>query len=356
MRAALLANTGWLDEELPLYKDLVVGLIDEQVGVTQVLPAGEGERLASSFGRLVTWPESPWRVWNRFRLGRLAQRMDPESIDVVHALDGRTWDAALAWSERLGVPALLSAWSIHDVETARRLRHRLDPQQAVLAATTQPIQRLIEQQVPEAVTVAFTPVGVHVASAPETDGDHRAMSLVVTGNGRLDDFCEPLYEGLREVVEKAPDTQVFIDTMGFDQRQLWRHVERSGLLSNVSFVPRRIGHREVLLRADAFVQPQPLGRARGLLLQAMAHGRPIMAQHDPALDFLIDGVTARVVRSLSAIAWGDRLLHWASQPEDRQQLGESARRWVAEHRLASTFVGSVLDLYRRMVGESLPFR
>lgn len=356
MRAALLANTGWLDEELPLYNDLVVGLIDEQVGVTQVLPASEGERLASSFGRLETWPETPWPAWNRYRLGRLAAKLEPDAVDVIHALDGRTWDAALAWSARLGAPSVLSAWSIHDVDTARRLRRRIDPQQTVLAATTQPIQRLIEQQVDQSVAVAFTPVGVHVASPPENAGDARAMSVVVTGNGRLDPFVEPLLEGLREVVEQAPDTQVFVDTMGFDQRQLWRYVERAGLLSNVSFVPRRVGKREVLLRADAFVQPQPLGRARGLLLQAMAHGRPIMAQHDPALDFLIDGVTARVVRSLSPEAWRDRLLQWASDPEDRRRLGESARQWVAEHRLASSFVGGVLDLYRRMAGESLPFR
>ena len=356
MRAALLANTGWLDEELPLYKDLVVGLIDEQIAVTQVLPASEGERLASSFGRLETWPESPWRLWNRYQLGRLARRTDPDAIDVIHALDGRTWDAARDWSERLGAPALLSAWSIHDVDTARRLRRWLDPQQTILAATTQPLQRLIQQQVDQRVTVAFTPVGVHVALDPESAGDERAMSLVVTGNGRLDGFVQPMFEGLGEVVERAPDTQIFVDTMGFDQRELWRNVERAGLLSNVSFVPRRVGHREVLLRADAFVQPQPLGRARGLLLQAMAHGRPIMAQHDPALDFLLDGVTARVVRSLSAEAWRDRLLHWVSHPEERRQLGESARQWVAEHRLASTFVGGVLELYRRMAGQSLPFR
>lgn len=357
MQAALMANTGWLDEELLLYNDLVVGLIDEQVRVTQVLPEGEAERQASAFGRVATWSETPWRVVNRLGLSRLASRFEGDDIDVVHALDGRLWPAACVWSAKLGVPAVLSAWSVLDAQAARRMRRRLDPQRTIVAATTQPLQRMLRQELDASQAVELTPVGVHAAPPPPepTDDPQRALSIVVTGNGRLDGYVEPLFEGLRMLINELPDTQVFVDTMGFDQRELWNFAERCRLLSNLSFVPRRIGQRRILLRADLFVQPQPLGRARGLLLQAMAHARPVLAQDDAALDFLLDGETARVVRSPSAGEWCETLSHWAGSTSERRELGDSARRWVAEHRLASGFVSSVLQVYRKLTSEPLPF-
>ena len=356
MEVALLANTAWLDEELSLYNDLVVGLIDEQVKVTQVLPEGEGERLAPGFGRVVPWPETSWRRLNQHRLKRMTRRFEKQPPDVVHAMDGRMWPVAVAWGRRLGVPVVLSSWSVLDLPVARRLRRRLDPASCAFAAATAPLKRMLGQQVDPAFKVELTPSGVHVPAEPARDAEDReARSVVVTGNGRLDDYVAALFAGLRGLIDRYPDTQVFVDTMGADQRALWKHAEALGLLPNLSFVPRRIGHREMLLRADLFLQPQPLGRARSLLLQAMAHGRPVLAEYDDALDFLIDGQTAAVVEAPDPEAWGGVLIEWARSGRRRAELGESARRWVAQHRVASSFVGNVHQLYRVVSGESLPF-
>ena len=63
MHAALFANSAWLDDELTTFQRLTVGLIDEQVRLTRVLPTRVGSRGlgtsdSSLFGQKITWGES----------------------------------------------------------------------------------------------------------------------------------------------------------------------------------------------------------------------------------------------------------------------------------------------------------
>ena len=355
MDVALLAKTRFLHEEPISFRDLVVGLIDEQVRVTQVLPDAEAERLASSFGALATWRESAWRPVDRRRVVKLTSSFGKSPPDVVHALDGGTWSAATAWASKLGAASVLSVWSVEDVVLAPRLGRRLDPTRCVFTAATEPLRRETALQLDPAFRVELVPPGIHVGSEPAEPPADRAPSLVVSGDGKVDAYVTRLFDGLRQVVEELPDIQVVVDTSGEPQRNLWRHVESLGLLGHVSFVPMRLDRRDLLMRSDAFVQPQPLGRARSLVLQAMASARPILAQRDPAVDYLIDGKTAAVVDLPDADTWSRRLVEWARSPSRRDALGRSARRWVAEHRVASATVDRLLGIYRALSGEAMPF-
>src|SRR5690606_29911364 len=86
MHVALLANTAWLDEELAMFRHLVVGLIDEQVRVAQVVPEEMAGEEFSAFGDRITWRPSRWGMVQRQRLTSLATRLDRLGIDLIHAL------------------------------------------------------------------------------------------------------------------------------------------------------------------------------------------------------------------------------------------------------------------------------
>ena len=109
------------------------------------------------------------------------------------------------------------------------------------------------------------------------------------------------------------------------------------------------------MRADVFLQPQPAGRSRWLTLQAMAHGVPVIAREDPWLDYLIDGETAWLVRASEPRAWHEQLTHLVDQPASATELGKRSQHWISQNRLASHCVNSILELYRRVVGESIKF-
>lgn len=354
MQVALIANTAWLDEELATLHHLVVGLLDESVRVTQVLPMGRAEDEVVSFGTRLSWRERRGRFWNRRALNRLAGPLKEQGVELIHALDGRQWRGALDLGKQLAVPVVLSANSGMDIELAARVSGRLQPGQHTLLCATEPLKQLVDQAIGGVVPVRHVPFGVHLGKpTPRTEGE--TPCVVISGDGGFDDYTHRLLAGAKQAIEKHKDLQLFFDGQRQDPRALWRAIRRQDLLANATLIPRRLGHREVLLRAGAMVHPQPLGRARSLTLRAMAHAVPVLACADPLLDDLIDGQTARVLHEPSADAWAKELVSFASDPAPWRELGVSAQQWVGQHRLASTQLEHLIATYRHLSGEPIAF-
>lgn len=354
MHIALIANTAWLDEELATLHHLVVGLLDESVRVVQVLPTGRAEGEVVSFGTRLSWRERRGRRRNRRSLGKLAEPLKQEGVELIHALDGRQWRAALDLGKQLNIPVVLSANSGMDVELASRCAHRLIPGQHTMLCATGPLTQLIDQAIGSAVPVHHVPFGVHLGKPAPHDEDETPC-IVISGTGGFDDEIHRLLVGAKQAIAEHPDLQLFFDGQRQDPRALWRAIRREGLLANSTLIPRRLGHREVLLRAGALVHPQSLGRARSLTLRAFAHAVPVLACADPLLDDLIDGQTARLLHDPSPDTWAKALIAFASDPNPWRELGQSAQAWVGQHRLASTQLEHLLATYRQLTGEPIAF-
>ena len=152
-----------------------------------------------------------------------------------------------------------------------------------------------------------------------------------------------------------PQAQFFLDGQGSDQHLIWQAAQKLGLLGNLSLAPRRLGHRELLLRADVLIHPQPLGRSRGLTLQAMAREIPVLAHGDSWLDYLNPGKTAWIIDRPHPQLWTQAIERLLQKPDEARALGVSARQWVSEHHLASTHVQQTIKLYQETLGEPFQF-
>ncbi|MEM8738803.1 MAG: glycosyltransferase [Planctomycetota bacterium] len=359
MHAALLANTAWLDDELTTFQQLSVGLVDEQVRLTRVVPQGAGGAGlggASLLGQKRTWPESRLAVLNHRRLVRLVGAFDASRVDLIHALHRDLWQPAAVIGDHLDLPVVFQAGAVEDAAAAARLSGQLNPTRCVFAATTEPIAEEIREQTQGRVRVETVWPGVHVGE-PMAEGLERdgAVCVAVCGDGVMDESYRRLLEGIARVVADRPEMLFFFEGQRSDQRQIWKTAQRMGLLKYLSFVPRRLGRRELLLMADAVVHPQALGRSRGVTLLAMAHGVPVVSVADDALDYLRPDQTAWVVEDADGEAWAGELERLVREREAARALGRRAREWVRGERLASDHIERTLRLYRELSGEPLPF-
>lgn len=356
MHVALLTNRAWLDEELIPFQHLVVGLIDERVRVAQVVPEGVAAEDLSGFDEHVPWRESSVPALNRYRIGDLDETLGGLGVDLIHALDGRMWRGGLKLAESLGVPIVLSAYSKLDIKLAQRMLPGLDPARVAVTAATGPLAQALRDAAGPDMLVEAIGTGVHTHNVePPTLGEGQALCVIVSGNGVWDTDYEALLSGIGAFIERQPMSQFFFDGQGGGQHQLWKAANAAGLLGNISLTPRRLGHREMLLRSHALIHPQALGRSRSLTLRAMARGLPILARHDAYLDYLIDGETAVVLDEPDAQRWAAELDKLANQTRHSADLGRSAMRWIQQHRTTSQHVAGVLDVYRRMSGSTIPF-
>ncbi len=356
MHVALLTNRAWLDEELVPFKHLVVGLIDEQVRVAQVVPEGVSRDDLSAFGEIVGWGETTVGFLNRYRVGQLSGSLSGLGVDLIHALDGRMWQGGLKLAEAMDVPIVLSANSVLDIPLARKLLNRVEVSRVAVTCATEPLTRAVREVSNAAVLIETIPTGVHRHEAePPALEEGQAMCAIVSGNGLWDADYEALLSGIEMFVKRWPMSQFFFDGQGSGQHQVWKAASAMGLMGNISLTPRQLGHREMLLRAHALIHPQALGRSRSLTLRAIARGLPVIARKDEDLDYLIDGETAVVMSQPGPGDWAAQLERLVADRSCVVEMGRRAIRWASEHRPTSRQITGILDIYRRMAGQTIPF-
>ena len=356
MHVALVANSACLDEELRQFRGLVVGLLDESVRVAQILPDRFPATDVAAFGQVLPFSESTWFFARRPRLNRLAGPLEKLGVDLLHALDGGMWRPVLELGETLNLPVVLEISASQELPLIERLLSEPPTMKVALIATTQPLADAARELVDEHIMIECIRPGVHRDPKEHVGSPNQdAVCAVISGSTTADNAYKALFAAMQEVIRLHPQMQFFLSTHGETRHDLWQSAQRFGLLSNLSMVPRRLGHDEMLLGADALIQPQALGRTRGLTLGAMAHGLPILAAADPWLDYLNDDRTAWVVPEPDVDRWIVLLRRLIEDIPACRRLGASARDWISEHHKLSQQVQRTLDLYTQLVGESIPF-
>ena len=287
---------------------------------------------------------------------KLATPLDEAGVDLIHALELGVWQPAAVMGESLDLPVLFQVSSGRDLDSAERLAGQVNPSRCAFVAATGPLGEALRERIGGQLRIEVIRPGVHTetAEAEPREPEHTPC-VAVCGDGQMDDHYQALLEGIRAVVAEYPAMQFFLDGRLTDQHQVWRAARSLNLLGNLSFVPRHMGRREVLLMADALVHPQAAGRCRGLTLMAMAHGLPVLAPADPHTDHLLADQTAWVLDDPTPQAWAVHLRRLVTDPGAAAELGERAREWVGRERLASNAIERIIHLYRTLSGQPLPY-
>jgi len=353
----MISNTAWLDEELTSYCVLADALIDEGVRVLQVMPdrIAADEVLPATANLL--WRDSSWKLLRSFRLRRLAHDLDEVGVDLIHALDGRLWSGALALARLIEVPVVLTASSMLDLQLVDMVIHATPNVKVAMVARTEPLARALRERLPKDMPVDVIRPGVALSEMAKVAEQRAEGSLcaVISGEGKFDADCQALLSALRKLIDEYPQAQFFFDGQRQDMHAMWDAARQSGLLSNLSTVARRIGHRELLLRADVMIHPQPIGRFRSLTVQAMASRMPVIARQDPWVDYLQDDQTAWIVDKADDGRWYELIRRVVVEQEKAAALGRRACEWVSSRYDHARQVGQMLRLYRQVCGEAIRF-
>jgi glycosyltransferase involved in cell wall biosynthesis len=357
MYVAMITNTAWLDEELPSFCVLADALIDEKVSVLQVMPDRVAADEVLPATAILPWRDSSWKLLRHFRLRRLFHDLEEAEVDIIHAQDGRLWSGAIRLAELMEVPVVLTASSMLDLQLIEQVTHATALVKVAIVAKTEPLAQAFRERLPKDMTVEVVRPGVAHADLVKIAEHRTAGSLcaVISGEGGYDIECQALFAALRKIIERYPQAQFFFDGQRQDQHALWEAAQQAGLLSNLSTVARRIGHRELLLRADVMIHPQPTGRFRSLTVQAMASRMPVIARQDPWVDYLIEDQTAWLVDKPDDARWLELIDRVVAEQDKATALGQRACEWVSGRYDHGRQIGQMLRLYRQLCGEAIRF-
>ncbi|MHC4994733.1 MAG: glycosyltransferase family 4 protein [Planctomycetota bacterium] len=359
MKVALIADSTWLMQELTTLRRLGVGLVGEGVGVIRVVPDWQPLRTdnMTMTGRQITYLDSRWMWLRQRRIHKALQALADEGVDVVHVMDGSLEHFGIEIGEQMGVPVVCGLWSRAGVDRLRGLRGK-NP--IVYAAATPGLVERCHSRLGRKARVELVPPGVYgsdeTVPAPLED-PKEMLSCLIVGDGNLDSHYRALMEGLAKAKDRLGQVVYFFYAVNADQHNVWQFARKIGLLDQINLVPYEPGSRELMVQADVVIQPQPRGQVRSLVIEAMGAGRPVISAADPVLDYLQDGLTARIVDHPAPKQWAEIITQITREPGAYIELGEAARGYVKSHHSAAQYVERLHGIYQDVVTpEPIPFQ
>ncbi|MCC5829307.1 MAG: hypothetical protein JJU36_07650 [Phycisphaeraceae bacterium] len=356
MHAVLIAGETWLDQELALFRQLVIGLIDEMVRVSQVVPPRfPDDELVSFSPRFGFEAVGRWG-FKRHRVHRLAEAIKPQEPELIHGLDGESWATAVALSSSLDLPLVLSIFSFDDLAMLPGVLRKVDSGRLILLPASSGIAEAAAGLVPKGVEMRTCLPGVMPGrDSEQTSRGSTGFCALVSAPGEFDSSYSMFLDAVASLLAEDSEPQFFIDGPPAQQHAIWRKARRLDLLRNITMIDTQTARRQVLAGLDALFLPRASGQCRSLTLRAMAGAMPVIGMEDPANDFLIHEETAWLLKEGTPEGWKKLLVRWRTRPEDAAQLGKRGQEWVNQHARPSNFILGNLEAYRHLTGESIPF-
>jgi glycosyltransferase involved in cell wall biosynthesis len=300
------------------------------------------------------------RTFRLDRAVRLARLLRAEGIDVLHThtlVAGNVLGRLAGRLARVPVVSHLHIENHFRRETAPALR-RLDSWTARLCAglvaVSEDTRRAYERQGYPAGRIEVVYNGVDVADGAGPAGVRAELDVPAEAPllGEVARLCD--VKGQRELIEalaELPEARLVLVGVDLEQggayrEALERDAERLGVRSRVVFAGRRSDVPRVLDELDVFVLPSWTEGLPVVVLEAMAHGRAVVATAVGGTpEVVADGETGLLVPPRSPRALADALRRVLDDDELRRRLGEAGRRRVADRFTTASMTRRVLELY-----------
>ncbi|HRP63316.1 MAG TPA: glycosyltransferase family 4 protein [Phycisphaerales bacterium] len=358
MHVAMIIDEERLLHEHATLKRLAIGLIDEGIKLTRIVPdkiRSEPVALSEQHMALATKVEAAFRPlpWLRRGLwGRMIETLEKAPPDILYAVGRGSWRLTLELAESLDRPAAIS---IHSTRLKRLLpRHKSI---AAYIAATPALGEALRRRV-DADLVSVVPQGVAVPHSVGQIMAHpdESVAIAIIGAGRDVRSYRAMLEGLRTVCNVHPQAHAVIEMRPGCSPDLGRMIRRLDLQGSVSALEEASLHRALLTRCDLLLVPEASGTVNSIILECMGFGMAVIAQHDRFMDFLKPDETALVIDAPESAQWAAKLTRLLQTPEEARQIGQTGRAYVAANHSSSQEARNLAQTFSRIVrGETYSF-
>lgn len=306
-------------------------------------------------------------------LGRALKAESPELVHV-HTYGTNQVAVTRRFARRAHVPWVLTAhyhpiWSIWGGSLRHRLRRYYDARLAAplvreascLIVQSREEERLLKENGFPLPRVALIPPGYSPMRAPDP-GTTFAQTFGIPGPfvlfvGRLasNKGLLPLLEGFRPLSQHDPTaTLVLIGADGGMRAAIERRIGELGLGSRVRLMGYIEDERLVsaaFQEARVFVLPSEYEAFGLVLLEALAHGTPVIASRVGGIpEFVEDGRAGRLIPPEDAAAVTSALLEIWNDPALRERWGHYGRETTVPRYTWDRVVDQLETVYREVVG------
>lgn len=295
-----------------------------------------------------------WSIWRPFVFKRLVSWAGQQEPAIIHSLSARTTQICSKLASALNLPFIVT---VHHYQNRGGL-HFDKRCQGFIAVSESIRENLVNDARLPRDMVRLIPAGISVpkelrARPASYHSGGTGYVPLVSSFGKLvkrKDF-ETFLRAARIVIDKLGENCSFvISGEGPEEFVLRKRARELRIDKQVTFCHANIAHDVLLRDTDVYVQCSHSEGFGTMVLQAMAHGVPVVATSTGGILSLIeDGETGFLIPVKSPDDLAARILNLLTDPELCQRLGESARASAASKFDLGRMMSSTISLYEEAV-------
>lgn len=298
----------------------------------------------------------PWKLWRIWALARALRDTQP---DAVYAL--------LFWGYGLGLPTAALA-TPRAVRVAGR--RSLPPEDRPRHLVWLPLRRLADRCSHAVVANSRSGAvdwlraspglagrlhvvanGARLPPKPADPPAARPLRLVCVANFTWYKAHDVLLDALAALPDDVPEWRITLIGEGPDRAALTAQAERLGLTSRVEFVGRRNDVERYLDGSHLAVLTSRTEGMPNAVLEAMAHGVPVVATGVGGVSELLSTGAGRTVPPDDPLGLAVALDGMLRDAEAQRAAGAEGRRLATEVYSISAMCNTTLDIMRRLIDE-----
>lgn len=295
-------------------------------------------------------------------LARLALLARRHGVRIVHSLRGSTTVAALLLSRLLGIPHVCHV-RFHYEDPARYRKLWLDRADCVVAVSRAALQALLaacRRRRPAVARAILNGIDAAAFRALAGEADVRTDLGIGPGDfvagfvGSLDARKDPLT--LIRAAARLEARRLVVLLVGrfrtaAYEAMLRAEIERLGLVGRCHLAGYQPNPSAFFRAMDALVLPTTGDALPRVVLEAMAHGRPVVASAVGGVpELVVHGRTGLLAAPGDASAFAEALGTLLADRSLAQAMGRAGRRRVEEEFAVERTVRAIADLYRERLG------
>lgn len=349
INVALLVDTDYLYRFRSTFAHTLVGLIDQPINVTLVCPDPmAASTLPVGPAKIVEF-KVPWWPWQyRRNLQALVSELRAAKINLVHSCSGKSCWLAIDLAKALNVPYVITFNGLFQEECYLRVDREWCGR---LIGISEPICATLRELYGQA-TDKIELIRPGCFMRPKTARPDRPRTIVSVGEFDRHSGYDMLLRALAEVQDRGLELLTVIFGHGPLEHTYHAWANAHGLGKSVIFLEVLAHWDEVLRDADFYVQPGPFYSLHAGPYEAMAHGCPLLATTDTALDLLIDGQTGLTFPANDYAALADRLTDWLKGQVDGQVLSTQAIEFARRELSLARSIDALISCYRSVLADA----
>lgn len=332
--------------------------------------------------RVLRFPQPRRRVWGNWRYMRAISgwlRDHAKDFDLCYvSMLRHDAYAATTTARRRGFPVVVRAKGIgsqgdiqwqDEASFGHRIRRRTRQANCIIAPSREVFSELISGgypadgivHIPNAVAIPDDAQLLPKLTARQGFA-HVQAELQMPADGKLAVFTGPLepHKRLNLLIDawpillrRFPYAFLWLVGDGTQREELFQLIQRRGLADRVFVVGPVEMIEDILSAADAFVLPSPEEGISLSLLEAMAHGLPVVAANIPGnREVIRHKQNGWLFKSGEAQALADGLIRIWEEPSLVQKFSHQATQTVRQRHQIQQVAGAHLDLFHQLLAAS----